>query len=99
MKITRLYTGADGESHFEDIDLRFEPMKTAEASPRANLTSGKMSPLRDATGIIFRETGPNYDYDWHTVPHRQYVITFHNAYAIAAYQLTNLTGWFAYPLG
>ena len=65
MKITRLYTGSDGESHFEDIEIPLEDSGDI----------GKMSQFQDATGIIFRETGPDYDYDWHTVPRRQYVIT------------------------
>ena len=69
MKITRLYTGSDGESHFEDIEIPLEDSGDI----------GVMSQLQDATGIIFRETSPDYDYDWHTVPRRQYVITLSGA--------------------
>ena len=64
MKITRLYTGKDGESHFEDIDV---PLKDAG-------DIGMLSELHPATGIIFRETDEQYDYEWHTAPRRQYVI-------------------------
>jgi hypothetical protein len=64
MKITRLYTGSDGEAHFEDIDIPLED-------------GGKIGHLSErlpATGIIFRETGPDYDYNWHNAPRRQYII-------------------------
>ena len=69
MKITRLYTGSDGESHFEEIEIPLEDSGDI----------GVMSQLQGATGIIFRETGPSYNYDWHTVPRRQYVITLSGA--------------------
>lgn len=68
MKITRLYTGDDNESHFEDIDI---PLKDAGEI-------GRLSELQPTTGIIFRETGADYDYDWHTAPRRQYIILLDN---------------------
>jgi len=64
MKITRLYTGEDGESHFEDLEI---PLEDAGEI-------GRLSETEPATGIIFRETGPEYDYDWHNAPRRQYII-------------------------
>ena len=65
MKVTRLYTGSDGESHFEDIDIPLEDTGRVE----------RRSELRKATGILFRETGGDYDLDWHNAPRRQFVIT------------------------
>jgi hypothetical protein len=64
MKIIRLYTGADGESHFEDIDVPLEDGGEI----------GKLSKPQKATGIIFRETDDDYNYDWHNAPRRQYII-------------------------
>lgn len=64
MKITRLYTGTDNESHFEDIEM--------DVSDAGDI--GQLSEKVDATGIIFRRTGPDYDYDWHNAPQRQYII-------------------------
>lgn len=64
MKITRLYTGSDNESHFEDIDI---PL--ADQGP-----VGRLAQAQAATGIMFRETGAGYDYGWHRAPQRQYVI-------------------------
>jgi len=65
MKYTRLYTGSDGESHFEDVDI---PLKDAGGDTRR-------SELMKATGILFRETGVEYSLDWHNAPRRQFIIT------------------------
>ncbi|MDP9317105.1 MAG: hypothetical protein M3R24_40670 [Chloroflexota bacterium] len=67
MRVTRLYTGADGEAHFEDFDI---PLTDAGSI-------GQLSELYPATGVIFRETGPEYDYTWHTAPRRQFIIMLH----------------------
>jgi hypothetical protein len=64
VKVTRIYTGDDGESHFED---RFIVMH--DRGP-----IGALSVLAPATGVLFRETGPDYDYDFHNAPRRQYVV-------------------------
>lgn len=64
MKITRLYTSDDGESHFEDIEIELEDS--------GNI--GRLSERLAATGIIFRENDPDYYYDWHNAPRRQYII-------------------------
>ncbi len=69
MKVTRLYTGPDGESHFEDIDI---PLKDGGLI-------GRLSETIKATGIIFRETDPDYDYDWHNAPRRQFIIMLDGA--------------------
>ena len=63
-KVTRLYTGLDGESHFEDIEV---PIEDKGGIIRQS------EPLR-ATGIIFRETDGDYNYDCHNPPQRQFVI-------------------------
>jgi hypothetical protein len=64
MKFTRLYTGDDDQSHFEDINIIL--------SVQGDI--GDLSNPENATSIIFRETSESYDYDWHTSPTRQYVI-------------------------
>ena len=33
-----------------------------------------MSERLPATGVIFRETGGDYDLDWHPAPRRQYIV-------------------------
>ena len=64
MRITRLFTGTDGESHFEDQEV--------EICPQGEI--GALSARYLATGVVFRETTGDYDYDWHNAPARQYVV-------------------------
>lgn len=64
MKVTRVYTGADGKSHFEDVEV---PLK-------AGGKAGFMSDLIAAKGVVFRETGGDYNFDFHNAPRRQYVV-------------------------
>ena len=64
MKVTRIYTGEDNESHFEDLEI---PLKDLGSI-------GSISSLEGATGIAFRETEGDYDFGFHNAPRRQYVI-------------------------
>lgn len=64
MKVTRIYTGDDGESHFEEIEI---PLRDAG-------DIGSLSETFKATGMILRETSGDYDYDFHNAPQRQYVV-------------------------
>ena len=64
MKVLRIYTGPDNKSHFEDIEI---PLKDSGKV-------GFLSELTKATGVLFRETGGDYNYDFHTAPRRQYVV-------------------------
>lgn len=64
MHITRIYTDEDGKSGFDDVEVELE-----DGGP-----IGKLSKLQKATGVIFRETPGDYDYDWHNAPKRQYII-------------------------
>lgn len=64
MKIVRIFTGPDNESHFEDIDvdLTFNGKVAASAS-------------QPAQGIVFRRASASHLSDFHPVSKRQYVIT------------------------
>ncbi|MBU1097927.1 MAG: hypothetical protein KKB34_15695 [Bacteroidetes bacterium] len=64
MKITRLYTGIDKESYFEEIDVPL--FDSGEI--------GRLSQSQSVSGIIFRETDGDYDYNYHNAPQRQYII-------------------------
>jgi quercetin dioxygenase-like cupin family protein len=65
MKATRLYTGPDGESHFEDIEIPLRPGDPGE------MRTDKLK----ATGIVLRETAQTFDLSWHNAPARQWVLT------------------------
>lgn len=60
MEIHRLYTGDDGESHIEELDLASHPELT--------------SPLA-ATSVSFGSSAAGSFLDWHPGPRRQIVIT------------------------
>ena len=64
MKLTRIFTGKDNRSHFEDLDI-----------PLAQAEYGKMSEMVPAIGVIFRETPAGGALDFHPAPRRQLVIT------------------------
>ncbi len=64
MKIVRIYTGDDGESHFEDLEIPLAPSRY-----------GQLSELVEAEGVIFRETPVGGELDFHVAPRRQFVIT------------------------
>ena len=64
MKIVRVYTGSDGESHFEDLEVELEDHGAL----------GRISKPTAARAVMFREVDGDYDLDFHTAPRRQYVI-------------------------
>jgi quercetin dioxygenase-like cupin family protein len=58
--IIRVFTGEDGESHFEDLDPPSHPI---------------LRSAQTAVEIEFKAMRVGYFNDWHTAPRRQYVIT------------------------
>ena len=58
----RLYTGDDGQSHLEELDM--------EGGGVPNWKD-----LHNGTGIMFRSTDPGAPVTWHLAPRRQYCIT------------------------
>ncbi len=61
MKFYRLYSGGDGQSHFEQID--------------ASQSSEFFNTTRPASGILFRNDFAPHILDWHRAPHPRWVIT------------------------
>ena len=64
MQVVRVYTGDDGESHFEELDLSYEAVADVERTA-----------MQGATGIQFRRAPVGDFMDFHSAPRRQYVIT------------------------
>jgi hypothetical protein len=58
--IARIYTGDDGQTHFEDL----------------NIPAGEIENIAVAAGadIVFRRFPADYFSDWHCAPRRQYII-------------------------
>jgi hypothetical protein len=63
----RLYTGEDGNTHIEDLDLDSHP---------------ELTDLQAAKSITFRKGEPGRFMDWHNAPCRQFVITLSGEYEI-----------------
>ncbi len=60
MSLVRVYTGDDGQSHFEDLDL---------------LPAGvERSVAQAATTLTFSRSADGYFHDFHNAPRRQYAI-------------------------
>jgi hypothetical protein len=65
VKVTRLYTGADGKTKVEEFEIPLKPQgKGTELSQTVAVKS-----------VQFRRTNKDYDLDWHPAPNRQYVVT------------------------
>jgi mannose-6-phosphate isomerase-like protein (cupin superfamily) len=64
MKITRLYTGTDDRSHFEDIEVPFETREEF----------GLFTLPEPAKAFFFREIPPGWNYAWHNAVCREYVV-------------------------
>lgn len=68
LKIIRIYTDDDGESHFDEHEEACDEHRN----------NADFSRVIDAYGLAFRETGPVDDAGpvgpWHPAPQRQYVL-------------------------
>src|ERR1700740_3494854 len=58
--MTRIYTGSDGLSHAEEVEMKL---------------NGNATEMIKATGVEFSRRAPNNSNEWHVGPRRQFVIT------------------------
>jgi hypothetical protein len=63
LKVTRIYTGDDNESHFEDLDI-----------PLNESRYGSLSDIVPVKGVMFRETPIGGALGFHNAPQRQFVV-------------------------
>ena len=64
MDIVRIFTGDDGRSHFEDLDVALEDFGMR----------GQISERWPARGVQFRTVSGEYELDFHNAPRRQLVV-------------------------
>ena len=69
MRVVRVYTGDDGRSHFEDVDIALAGRGAV----------GRISELIRGPGVVFREVDGDYDLDFHNAPRRQFVVNLTGA--------------------
>jgi hypothetical protein len=74
MKIHNLYTDANGESHFRDIEIDWVEERRGS----------KLSKKLPATGVIFRQTEAEHNITWHPAPRRQYIVNLDAGVKITA---------------
>jgi hypothetical protein len=72
MIITRIYATPDGASHFQDVTVGLDDAGEI----------GRLSAAWPTGTLTFRETGGDYDFDWHHPPTRQLVILLDGAIEI-----------------
>ena len=63
-KVTRLFTGEDGHSHFGEMTV---PLKD-------NGDIGSLSDQLPVKSIVFRKVTASYDYDFHNAPNVQFLV-------------------------
>jgi hypothetical protein len=64
MRVHNLYEDENGQSHWRDIEIQW-----VQETP-----GGRLSAPIPVSALIFRETPPSYDLDWHPAPRRQYIV-------------------------
>jgi hypothetical protein len=64
MDVVRIFTGPDGQSHFEDVSIDLQDVGMA----------GRISAPWGARAVQFREVDGEYLLDFHTAPRRQLVV-------------------------
>ena len=67
-RYVRIYADADGESHFDDVEVALSP--TNYAPPALPL---EVSAAVDAERFVFVEGASGWEGDWHPSPKRQFV--------------------------
>ncbi len=63
MNVTRIFTGPDGQSHFQDIVVELNDLGPM----------GLISGIIPTSGLQFRQVSGDYHLDFHRAPRRQYV--------------------------
>ncbi len=81
MQITRLYSGADGESHFEDIEVKLH-----------DGAAGARSAQLPVEGLLLRTTPADHEPARHLAPRRQFIINLDGEVEIEAGSTTRRFG-------
>jgi len=64
----RVYSGSDGQSHIEPLQLDMQPFSDTEGA------YGHATDMLKSQGIVFRSSPAGYELGWHTAPRRQLMI-------------------------
>ena len=75
MKLTRLYTGNDNHSHFEDLG----EIEIFSSNPDGGAFISKSFAVKE---FIYAEHPKKYNFQWHVAPRHEYVIVLDGAFKI-----------------
>ena len=64
MKVTCIGITSSGGSRFDEMEI--------DLTDAGEI--GRLSEPYPASSVIFRENDPDYDYDWHRAPRRQFIV-------------------------
>jgi len=70
MKYLRSYTGADGETHFDDQETELAPLEFIPGCPPMDVSAA--TPTK---AVVFARLQPGWYGDYHPTPRRQFVLT------------------------
>jgi quercetin dioxygenase-like cupin family protein len=79
MKYTRLYATADGESHFEQVEVELALADYAPPAPPL-----KLSDTREATQFGFMEAPAGWTSDWHPSSARNLFVVLSGEWEVTA---------------
>ncbi len=65
IKVTRIFTGSDNQTHAYEYEMPLGPLAGAT----------ELSEVFDVSNVQFRRTSSEYFIDWHNAPRAQFVIT------------------------
>ena len=76
--VTRLYTDAQGVTHFREETIPFNPVGGAGREALS------LHPVRGASGVTLLRLRAGAEEDWHTAPQRQFVIAIEGLVEVEA---------------
>ena len=79
MFVSRLFSDAVGESHFDEIEIKFNPVAYAPPAPPVNLSDGTST-----VQLRFMEAPSGWSSDWHTSLQRSIFFVFTGEWEVTA---------------
>jgi hypothetical protein len=74
MKVSRLYEGDDGQSHWDEIEVSMGPQDGGNPNRSISTSHATFSELIGAKAIQFITVPADSVSDWHNTPRRQFVV-------------------------
>lgn len=79
MLIVRLYSDADGESHFEEAEIELDLIDYVSSGPPLYLSAGK-----PATALAFMQAPAKWSSDWHPSTSRNLFLVLSGEWEVTA---------------